>query len=335
MPLVAHNDLPTFRRLRDQGVDVLAPDQADNFAARDLHIGFLNMMPDAALTATERQFISLMGASDFPAKLYVYPFSIRGLNRGVEAEEHIERHYFEFADLANRGLTALIITGANVVNPSLEQEPIWEPLITVADWAESNVVSTLCSCLASHALLKHQFQIDRQPLPLKQWGVYEHVVRQPEHPLMNGVSAAFDAPHSRWNAISRTQLERAGLSVIAESEEIGIHMAVSPDQSRFIYTQGHPEYDAHSLLKEYKREVLRFLEGELESAPPYPENYLPDAAKECAIDYMATAIEAARAGNPVPEFPESEMTPHVTNSWNDVGRAIIDNWLQLVYRLSS
>ena len=39
-------------------------------------------------------------------------------------------------------------------------------------------------------------------------------------------------------------------------------VAVSPDQFRAVYTQGHPEYDANSLLKEYKREVFRFLNGE-------------------------------------------------------------------------
>jgi homoserine O-succinyltransferase len=46
------------------------------------------------------------------------------------------------------------------------------------------------------------------------------------------------------------------------SAQVGVHMAVSPDQFRAVYTQGHPEYDANSLLKEYKREVFRFLNGE-------------------------------------------------------------------------
>jgi homoserine O-succinyltransferase len=335
MPLVAHNSLPSFQRLRDRGITVLTPEEAARHGKRELHIGLLNIMPDAALSATELQFMGLMGAADVAANIFVYPFSIRELARGAQAEERIKAHYFEFPDLMERGLNSLIITGANVINPSFDREPIWAPLIAVADWAEEHVTSTLCSCLASHALLKHKYQIDRQPLPLKQWGVYKHAVRHPEHPLMNGVAATFDAPHSRWNTITRAQFEQAGLSVLAESEEVGVHMAVSPDKFRIVYTQGHPEYDANSLLKEYKREVRRYLNGELRAAPPYPEHYFPAAAREIAAAYVSRATDAARDGITVPEFPEAELTAHLTNSWGDVGRAIIENWLRLVYRLMS
>lgn len=335
MPLVAHNHLPSFQRLRDSGITVLTREQAELGDGRELHVGLLNMMPDAALSATEQQFMRLMSASSVSAKIFVYPFSIQELNRSVAAKDHIHQHYFEFASLMEKGLHALIITGANVINPSLDQEPIWKPLITIADWAKKNVASTLCSCLASHALVKHHYQIDRQPLPIKRWGVYEHSVRHPDHPLMNNVSATFHAPHSRWNTVTRAQLEQAGLTVLAESKKVGVHLAVSADQFRIVYTQGHPEYDANSLLKEYKREVFRFLSGELENAPPYPENYLPDEAKEIADAYLVKATEAIKNGSTAPEFPEASMTQHVTNSWYDVGRSIVGNWLKLVHRLSN
>ena len=49
MPLVAHNDLPTFDRLRAEGIRVLPADRALHQDIRELHIGLLNMMPDAAL----------------------------------------------------------------------------------------------------------------------------------------------------------------------------------------------------------------------------------------------------------------------------------------------
>ena len=121
MPLVAHNGLPTFQRLRDRGQEVLSAERALHQDIRELHIGLLNMMPDAALTATEHQFIRLVGASNQIAQFYVYPFSIAELNRGPEALEHIGQHYFEFADLREQGLDALIITGANVASPSLDE----------------------------------------------------------------------------------------------------------------------------------------------------------------------------------------------------------------------
>ena len=56
MPLIAHSKLPSFERLKDQGETILSKDRAEHQVIRELHIGLLNMMPDAALEATERQF---------------------------------------------------------------------------------------------------------------------------------------------------------------------------------------------------------------------------------------------------------------------------------------
>jgi len=332
MPLVAHNNLPTFLHLREHGEVVLTLERALHQDIRELHIGLLNMMPDAALVATEHQFIRLIGNCNQIAQFYVYPFSIPQLNRGPQAEEHIRQHYFDFAALRDQGLDALMITGANVATPSLDQEPFWEPLIEVVRWAERNVSSVLCSFLATHALLKHRHGIERRPLPGKKWGVYNHRINRPEHPLMRDVNTRFDAPHSRYNEITKSQLEQAGLTVLVESQEAGVHLAVSPDQFHVVYFQGHPEYDAVSLLKEYKREVFRFLNGELETAPPYPENYFSPEAVEIAHRYIEQAMTS---GNGMAEFPETKLESQVDNTWGDTGKAIINNWLGLVYQLTN
>ena len=165
MPLVEHLNLPTFSRLREQGHEVLPLERAVHQDIRELHIGFLNMMPDAALVATERQFIRLVGNCNRIAQFYVYPFSLPGLPRGAETLDYIEKYYCKFEDIKEQGLDALIITGANIANPRLEQEPFWEPLMEVVRWADQNVASTLCSCLATHALLKYLYGIERQALP--------------------------------------------------------------------------------------------------------------------------------------------------------------------------
>jgi homoserine O-succinyltransferase len=335
MPLVAHNALPTFRRLEQFGLEIMDLDEALHQDIRELHIGLLNMMPDAALAATEHQFINLVGNCNKIAQFYVYPFSLPELNRGAEAQAHIDRHYARFPELREQGLDALIISGANVANPSLDQEPFWEPLMEVIDWAEHNVTSILCSCLATHAVVKHHHGIDRRPLPSKRWGVYSHRVTWPEHPLVRDINTRFDAPHSRHNEVSREQLEAAGLVVLAESEEAGVHLAVSPDLFRIVYFQGHPEYDAFSLLKEYKREVLRYLAGELAEPPPFPEHYFSSAAEDLAGAFLDSAASARSPAQRARDFPEEELTALVDNTWRDTGKAIVNNWLGLVYRLTS
>ena len=333
MPLVAHNTLPTFQALRDDGHVVLSLDRAKHQDIRELHIGFLNMMPDAALTATERQFIHLVGGSNPIAQFFVYPFSLPELQRGEKAKEHIRQHYFEFGELAERGLDALIITGANVINPSLDQEPFWKPLIEIVSWAEENVASVFCSCLATHALVKHHYGIDRHHMPQKKWGVYSHKVIRPDHPILRDVNTRFDAPHSRHNDVSRKQFEDAGCFVLAESEEIGVHLAVSPDQFRIVFFQGHPEYGAISLLKEFKRESRLFLSGEREKLPRVPENLFTAEGQKIAAHFVAR-LETAEDGM-APDFPEYELTPHCDNTWGDTGKAIVNNWLGLVYQLTN
>ena len=335
MPLVEHLELPTFSRLREQGHEVLPLDRAVHQDIRELHIGFLNMMPDAALVATERQFIRLVGNCNRIAQFYVYPFSLPGLPRSEDTLEYIERYYCTFADLQRQGLDALIITGANVVNPNLEQEPFWEPLMGVVRWADRNVASTLCSCLATHALLKYLYGIERQPLPQKCWGVYNHRIAQPGHPLLRDINTRFDVPHSRYNEITRQQLEDAGLTVLVESRAGGVHMAVSPDQFRMIYFQGHPEYDLNSLLKEYKREVSRYLAGELDSPPPFPQHYFSDEAVVVAEQFLKQAKHVQEKARPLPGFSEKKLEALLDNTWGDTAKAMVNNWLGLVYQVTN
>ena len=152
---------------------------------------------------------------------------------------------------------------------------------------------------------------------------------------MQGINTRFDEPHSRYNEITRKQLEDAGLTVLAESPEAGVHLAVSPDQFRTIYFQGHPEYHAVSLLKEYKREMLRFTDGELDSPPPYPEHYFSDEAIAIAESNIAACQAAMRDNDNIPGFPDAELEPHVHNTWTDTGKAIVNNWLGLVHQLTS
>ena len=83
MPIVAHNDLPTLQRLRSDGTTIVLPaERAANQDIRELHIGLLNMMPDAALEATERQFFRLVGESNPIAQFYVHPFTLDAIPRG-------------------------------------------------------------------------------------------------------------------------------------------------------------------------------------------------------------------------------------------------------------
>jgi len=336
MPLVAHTNLPSFQqRLREQGETVLDRDRALQQDIRELHIGLLNMMPDAALEATERQFFRLVGESNQIAQFYMHPFTIANLPRGEKAQAHIAQFYESFEQIKSDGLDALIITGANVVGPELSSQPFWQPLIEVIDWAYANVTSTLCSCLTTHAVLEFRYGQKRRPLGFKRWGVYAHRLVSRTHPLTAGVNTRFDVPHSRFNQIDRAQFDSAGLPVLAESENAGVHLAASADQFRLVFFQGHPEYDSISLLKEYKREVLRYFHGDLHEYPPFPEHYFSLQQQAILNEYKLAALKALQHGKTPPEFPEDLISQDLDNTWHDTAEAIINNWIGQVYQVTN
>ena len=334
MPIVAHSSLPTYEELRRRGEHILTLDEALHQDIRALHVGLLNMMPDAALRVTEQQFIRLVGGANQIVQIYVHPFTVPGLARSPEAQGYIDAHYDSFDQLRTDGLDALIVSGANVSNPELDMEPFWDPLHDVMDWALRNVTSVLCSCLATHALLQHFYGVHRRLLQNKRWGIYPHRAVLPAHPLLQGTNTRFDVPHSRWNEITTAQLERAGVQVLIESLAGDFHLGVSADGLRMVFLQGHPEYDATSLLKEYKREMARFTAGELLAIPPQPDNYFGPEAARIARHHVEAVFAAREAGTPPPAFPEQQITPLLANTWSDTGKAVFNNWLGLVYALT-
>ncbi|MDH5185347.1 MAG: homoserine O-succinyltransferase [Gammaproteobacteria bacterium] len=335
MPLVANTDLPTFDRLREEGETILPKDFALQQEIRELHIGLLNMMPDSALEATERQFFRLIGESNQIAQFYIHPFTLDELQRGPQGKEHVDQYYESFDDIKKHGLDALIITGANVTGTELSAQPFWQPLNEVIDWAYEHVTSTLCSCLATHAVMEFRYQMKRRHLGEKRWGVYSHRLVDRKHPLVAGVNTRFDVPHSRFNQIDREQFEQAGLHVLVESPEADVHLAVSEDLFRIVFFQGHPEYDIISLLKEYKREVTLFARGQRQDYPPFPQHYFSLQTEAILSEHQQDVIDSMKDGTALAEFPEALISACLDNTWHDTAEAVINNWIGMVYQLTN
>jgi len=335
MTLVAHNELPTYARLRREGNRVLSPERARSQDIRALHVGLLNMMPDAALEATERQFFRLVGSSNPIAQFYVHPFTLEEIPRSAPAREHIARHYETFESLAESGLDALIVSGANVTQPDLSAEIFWEPLRRVIGWADAYVSSTLCSCLATHAVMLARHGVRRRPLARKCWGVFGHEVTRQDHPLVSDLNTRVTVPHSRFNDIPRADFEAAGLHVLVEGETPGVQLAVSPDGFRTVFMQGHPEYDRISLMKEYKRDMGLYVDGHRDFPPPLPVNYFDLRSAAVLAEYRERVETARAAGAPPPPFPERLLRERLHNTWHDSGEALIGNWIGLVYQITN
>lgn len=331
MPLVAYKNLPSFERLKQEGRTVIPAQRALAQDIREMHIGLLNMMPDAALQATERQFFRLIGESNQIVQLYVHPFTLPELERSAETKAYIKEHYETFDEIKKNGLDALIITGANVENPNLEDEAFWNPLKDVMEWAWDNVASTMCSCLATHAVMQFRYGQKRSPLPNgKLWGIYRNRIMNREHPLVRNMNTVFDVPHSRWNDVSTQQFLSAGMKVLVGGQESGTHIAVSDDGIRMICMQGHPEYDMISLLKEYQREVRNYMTGKRSDSPPFPANYFKPETIKKLENFIPDRMSADEI-----DALNKEICLTLENTWIDSARSILASWIGLVYQITN
>lgn len=330
MPLIAHSDLPSFKRLAQEGEMVLSKECANTQEIRELHIGLLNMMPDSALEATERQFFRLIGHSNQIAQFYLHPFTLPSIKRSKEAQVHINKHYKTFEDIKAQGLDALIITGAHIENADLRKAPFYKQLQTIVKWSYDNVTSTLCSCLATHAVFEFLYGQKRQAIGKKCWGVFTHQVQDKCHPLMSSVNTCFNVPHSRYNEISKAQFDAAGAKVLVNSK-IGVHLGVSQDLLRIVFFQGHPEYDTISLLKEYKREIITYLSKARNDYPQFPKNYLGEQNKAILNEFKTKLLSGEFS---ISDFPETLISKTLGNTWHDATSGVISNWIGCVYQIT-
>src|SRR5271169_4773020 len=158
--------------------------------ARSIHIGLINNMPDGALKATGRQFLTLLGAAARGVEVCLSLFALPEVPRDESGLQHVSRFYSDIEKLWDSHLDGLIVTGADPQTANLADEPYWGSLTKVIDWAEHNTQSTIWSCLAAHAAILHNDGICRRKLSAKRFGVFE-CARASDHQLTAGVPPLF------------------------------------------------------------------------------------------------------------------------------------------------
>jgi homoserine O-succinyltransferase/O-acetyltransferase len=302
----------------------------DSRAGKDsVRIAFVNNMPDSALEDTEVQFFELLDAASGDIPLFLSLYSLTGVPRGERGQQHLNSFYFGTNDLLNGRFDAVIMTGTEPRQPNLRNEPYWSALANVLDWAESNTTSTILSCLAAHAGVLHSDGIERCPLNDKQFGVFDFA-KAANHPLTGGAGQFIRFPHSRWNEVQADALAACGYLVLTQSVEGGVDSFVKKKkQSLFLHFQGHPEYGAETLLKEYRRDIKRFLRGERETYPSMPKGYFDATSANLLTDFR-TSVLSDRREQLMEGFPEAALVGTLQKTWQSSATSIYSNWLQHV-----
>jgi homoserine O-succinyltransferase len=113
-----------------------------------------------------------------------------------------------------------------------------------------------------------------------------------------------------------------------QSAQAGVDLFVKKKKdSLFVHFQGHPEYGTRTLLKEYRRDLRRFLRKERETYPNMPHGYFDAAATRLLSDFRDKVTANPREGS-VAEFPEAAVARGLQETWQLSAAAVYREWLQ-------
>jgi len=290
----------------------------------DLTIGLVNNMPDAALQATERQFMRLLRQAAGDIRIDFHCFSLPSVHRSQTAKWRVDRQYTDIADLGRLRIDGLIVTGAEPNAATLSEEPFWPDLTDIIDWAKTNTRSTIWSCLAAHAAVLHLDGVERRRLNTKCSGVYD-CSKAVDNWLTEDVPSPLKVAHSRLNELRASDLVARDYQLLTCSPEAGVDIFTKQLGSQFVFFQGHPEYDALSLQREYLRDITRFLAGQRDTYPAFPVGYF-DADTETRL---AGFEKRARVERRLPlsvELPRLALRRNIADG--SAATAIFRNWLR-------
>src|SRR5690348_3652835 len=173
MPLIIDGDRVPKRWAETQSQSGVARSATTMRRVSEIRIAFINNMPDPALEDTELQFFDLLREAAGDIRVRVILFSLPGVPRTGQAQQHVADCYSPISALWNGGFDAAIITGTEPRQSDLRNEAYWGVLTEVFDWAAQTTSSTVLSCLAAHAAVLHADGVGRHRMPVKCSGVFE------------------------------------------------------------------------------------------------------------------------------------------------------------------
>jgi homoserine O-succinyltransferase/O-acetyltransferase len=304
-------------------------------SARCLTIGLVNNMPDAALEATERQFVGLLSAAASDAAVRLKLYAIADVPRGDRARDDMAGRYRDISELFDTRLDGLIVTGTEPRAANLKDEPYWAALREVVDWARKNTLSAVWSCLAAHAAVLHADGVERQRFADKISGVFECDIVDPDRFTKIG-ARPLRVPHSRYNDLPEPALTASGYRVLTRSGAAGVDMFAKEQgaASLFLFLQGHPEYDTITLLREYRRDIARFLRGEREGYPAMPQGYLRAEAAAVANAFETRALREPSA-DLIDNFPTAALEAGLEDTWRRSALGLYQRWVDYLWERRS
>ena len=263
MPIKVQSGLPAREKLEWENVFTMDENRAMHQDIRPIEVGILNLMP--LKEDTELQILREL--SNTPLQVDVTFVVVNSHESRNTSSSHLNKFYNTFEEIRDRKFDGFIITGAPVEQMEYEEVDYWEEFKEICEWTKTNVTSTMHLCWGAQAGLYYHYGIQKEMLPQKMFGLFEHKVQNRKIPLVRGFDDYFLAPHSRHTQVRREDIEKVPeLTILAESEEAGVFLVMDTTGKK-VFVMGHPEYDRITLHTEYMRDKEKGLDIQI------PKNY--------------------------------------------------------------
>jgi homoserine O-succinyltransferase len=294
MPIKIPSELPACDVLTQEGVMVMAAEQAMRQDLRPLRIGLLNLMPKKI--QTENQFARLIGATPLQIDLSLIRMTEHRTKNTAAA--HMAEFYQPFKDVKDQKFDGLIITGAPIEHLEFDDVTYWEELREVFEWTQTNVHSTFGVCWGGMAMINHFHGVKKHMLDAKAFGCFRHRNLLSSSPFLRGFSDDCVIPVSRWTEMKQAEIDAAdGLVTLLGSDEAGPCLVEDPAH-RALYIFNHFEYDSDTLKQEYDRDIAN-----------------------------GTPINV-----PMNYYPDDDPTQAPQNRWRSHAHLLYGNWINEIYQ---
>lgn len=284
---------------------------------KPLTIGLVNNMSPPAMAQATMQFTNLLNSVDQKITIVCFTMKSESIDQSL---------YLPIEDIQNFQIDAVIVTGMEVTKSSLQDESIWPRFGRLYDHCSSHSIPTIWSCLAAHAAVLYRDGIQRQPMPNKLSGLFTCTKNTYEQPLMKHMPDEWKCPHSRYNGLSYEDLLDHGYVILSQGTETGTDIFMHPDEPASFYFQGHPEYQADTILLEFIRDMRRYEEGKSNKIPGIPRFYF-DTNTTSKIDNILKQRDPDKG---ILEQIQACISPNqIRNCWSHHAIQLYTNWIRI------
>ncbi|WP_432773499.1 homoserine O-acetyltransferase/O-succinyltransferase family protein [Francisella salimarina] len=214
-----------------------------------LKVAIVNLMP--TVKETEKHWADVLSHNNSTIVELVFFHSLVRPSTRV-SESYLQENYANWQDYDFADLDGIIITGAPVELLEFESVDFYPEVCEIISKSLEYELSVMLVCWAAQAGLNYLYDINKQCLENKLFGVYEHKPIKHDHPLLKGIDGELKACISRQTKITDQKvLEHT--DVILASVIDGLD-CLADKKYDITYMFNHLEYTQDTLEAEYLRD---------------------------------------------------------------------------------